>query len=133
MKHTKIVLLIALMAIFCSFGMEAKGKKARAQFTEYKYDLGNVPEKGGPVSHEFKFTNTGDGNLIIIDASTTCGCTRPEYPKNPIAPGKSGKIKVTYLPDHRPGPIDRTITVRTNGNPKKVRLRILGNVIPGKK
>lgn len=133
MKIRYILLLTAILAAFCAAPASAKSKQAKAHFKEYKYDFGNVAEKGGPVSHEFEFTNTGDGNLIIIDASTTCGCTKPEYPKNPIAPGKTGKIKVTYLPDHRPGPIDRSVTVRTNGSPKKVRLRIIGNVIPEQK
>lgn len=110
--------------------LQAAGKKAKVNFTEYRYDFGNVKEKSGPVSHEFVFTNNGDGNLIIIDATATCGCTKPEYPKNPIAPGKKGKIKVTYNPVGRPGPIDRTVTVKTNGSPKKVRLKIVGNVIP---
>ena len=85
------------------------------------------------VSHEFEFTNVGDGNLIIIEATATCGCTRPEYPKNPIAPGKKGKIKVTYNPIGRQGAIDRVVTVKTNGSPKKVRLKLKGNVVPGNK
>lgn len=133
MKRIVTILMLSL-AVFALPGIaEAKGKQAKIKFTEYRYDFGNVPEKGGEVSHDFTFTNEGDGNLIIIDATATCGCTRPKYPKNPIAPGKSGVIKVTYNPNLRPGPIDRTVTVKTNGSPKKVRLRIVGNVIPGKK
>lgn len=118
------------MAIALPASLSAGGKKAKATFSEYRYDFGNVKEKGGPVSHEFVFTNTGDGNLLIVNATATCGCTRPEYTKQPIAPGKKGKVKVTYNPAGRPGPIDRTVTVKTNGSPKKVRLKIVGNVIP---
>lgn len=127
------ILTVMLAAFALPTVTEAKGKQAKIKFTEYTYDFGNVAEKGGNVSHEFRFTNTGDGNLVIIDATATCGCTRPEYPQNPIAPGKEGVIKVTYNPNLRPGPIDRTVTVKTNGSPKKVRLRIKGNVIPAKK
>jgi len=130
MKRNLLFVIIALFAVALPASLQAAGKKAKVNFSEYRYDFGNVKEKGGSVSHEFVFTNNGDGNLLIIDATATCGCTKPEYPKNPIAPGKKGKIKVTYNPAGRPGPIDRTVTVKTNGSPKKVRLKIVGNVIP---
>lgn len=130
MKRSLLFCILALAAIAMPVALSAAGKKAKVNFSEYRYDFGNVKEKNGPVSHEFTFTNNGDGNLLIIDATATCGCTKPEYPKQPIAPGKKGKIKVTYNPVGRPGPIDRTVTVKTNGSPKKVRLKIVGNVIP---
>lgn len=130
MKRSLLLCILALAAIAMPVALSAAGKKAKVNFSEYRYDFGNVKEKNGPVSHEFTFTNNGDGNLLIIDATATCGCTKPEYPKQPIAPGKKGKIKVTYNPVGRPGPIDRTVTVKTNGSPKKVRLKIVGNVIP---
>lgn len=130
MKRSLLFCILALTAIAMPVALSAAGKKAKVNFSEYRYDFGNVKENGGPVSHEFTFTNNGDGNLLIIDATATCGCTKPEYPKQPIAPGKKGKIKVTYNPAGRPGPIDRTVTVKTNGSPKKVRLKIVGNVIP---
>jgi len=132
MRH-KLLWLILLVALLVPGLAVAAGKgKPAIKFSEYRIDLGTVKEKGGPVSCEFMFTNTGNANLIIIDAKATCGCTRPEYPQKPIAPGKSGKIKVTYNPLGRPGPIDRTVTVTTNGKPKKVRLHIGGNVTPAK-
>lgn len=130
MKRSILFCIMAIIAIAIPAASDAAGKKAKIGFTEYRHDFGNVKEKDGAVSHEFTFSNEGDGNLIIIDATATCGCTRPEYPKHPIAPGKKGKIKVTYNPAGRPGPIDRTVTVKTNGSPKKVRLKIVGNVIP---
>lgn len=129
MKRILLFIVLACVAAVLPCTMEAGGK-AKISFSEYRFDFGNVKEKGGPVSHEFTFTNSGDGNLLIMDATATCGCTKPEYPKSPIAPGKKGKIKVTYNPIGRPGPIDRTVTVKTNGSPKKVRLKIVGNVIP---
>lgn len=136
MKNFIRIAILAVAAVVLTALPAGAGKKegrAAVKFESYRMELGNVPEKGGPVSCEFAFTNTGDGNLLIIDAKATCGCTRPEYPRNPIAPGKKGKVKVTYNPLGRPGPIDRTVTVTTNGKPKKVRLHIVGNVIPGKK
>ena len=101
------------------------------EFTSTSHDFGNIKEEGDPVSCEFEFTNTGDAPLVIISASASCGCTRPEFPKKPIQPGKSGKIKVTYLPKGRPGEFSKSVRVRTNAKkPKKVNLKISGVVIP---
>lgn len=104
------------------------GGEAKAVFKEYAYDFGTVPEKGGAVSHDFEFVNEGEGNLVIFDATAECGCTRPTYPKDPIAKGKKNKIKVTYNPIGRPGPFEKTVTLKTNGNPRKIRLKIRGSV-----
>ena len=134
MAKKLIVGIMALMVFAMPMLLDAKSKGvAKIEFNDYSYDFGIVQEKNGMVSHEFEFTNVGDGNLIIIEATATCGCTRPEYPKNPIAPGKKGKIKVTYNPIGRQGAIDRVVTVKTNGSPKKVRLKLKGNVVPGNK
>lgn len=128
-----IVGIMALMVFAMPMLLDAKSKGvAKIEFNEYSHDFGIVKEKNGMVSHEFEFTNVGDGNLIIIEATATCGCTRPEYPQHPIAPGKKGKIKVTYNPIGRQGAIDRVVTIKTNGSPKKVRLKLKGNVVPGK-
>ena len=96
------------------------------------YNFGNIREDGGPVSCEFEFVNTGSSNLVVISATAECGCTTPEFPKQPIAPGKKGKIKVTYNPLGRPGGFDKVVTVKTNGKPSKARLKIRGSVIPKK-
>lgn len=123
-------LLTLLISVICVPGQAHASGKAKISFDKVRHDFGHVQEKKGVVTCEFTFTNTGDANLLIVDATATCGCTRPEYPKQPIAPGKSGKIKVTYNPLGRPGPIDRTVTVKTNGKPAKIRLKIVGDVIP---
>ena len=100
-------------------------------FAEKQYNFGIIPENGGPVTHFFEFTNTGDAPLVIISATASCGCTRPTYPMEPIGPGKKGKIKVTYLPEGRPGEFDKIIKVRTNvKQSKKINLRITGTVKP---
>lgn len=127
-KYICLSLLLAFILALPLSMSGAKEGKAAIKFDTYRADLGTITENGGPKSVEFTFENTGDANLIIIEAKATCGCTRPEYPKSPIAPGKKGKIKVTYNPQGRPGPIDRTVTVTTNGKPKKVRLHLGGTV-----
>lgn len=118
------------MALVVTLPAMAKEKGAKVNFPEKKYNFGIIKEDGGPVSHDFQFFNEGDGNLIIYDATAQCGCTRPEFPKNPVAPGKSGKVKVTYNPIGRPGPFEKVVTVKTNAKGGKVRLKIIGNVTP---
>ena len=103
------------------------------EFPELVHDFGTIAENGGAVSHEFSFTNTGDAPLMIVNASASCGCTRPDFPKKPIKAGKSDRIKVTFLPAGRPGEFNKTVTIRTNAKTtKKVTLRIKGFVTPAK-
>lgn len=128
-------LLILGLAILLTAGLAtAKKKKAdegspSIRFTENVWDFGTI-KIDRPASHDFEFVNDGTGNLIITDATAECGCTRPEYSEKPVAPGKKGKVKVTYNPVGRPGSFEKTVTLRTNGNPKKVRLKIRGVVAP---
>lgn len=129
---TLFFLTAAVMVFDASAKKKAPDGEPLIKFGEAVHDFGMIPEKGGPVSHDFEFTNVGNGNLVIIGATAECGCTRPETPKNPIAPGKKGKIKVTYNPLGRPGSFEKVVTVKTNGKPKKVRIKIRGTVKPGK-
>lgn len=126
-------LIIVLLAVVLPLAVMAKKKgnaegQAKISFAETVWDFGTIPEKKGGVSHEFEFTNAGNGNLVILDATAECGCTRPEFPKTPISPGKKQKVKVTYNPLGRPGSFEKTVTIVTNGSPKKTRLKIRGIV-----
>lgn len=129
----RISYLILGMLLNFSIVSAAGTEKGEMTFTETMHDFGNVKENGGPVSVEFPFTNTGTSNLVVYDATAECGCTTPEYPKAPIAPGKADKIKVTYNPLGRPGAFEKVITVRCNGKKGKVRLKIRGTVMPKSK
>ena len=125
------LIFAAMMVLAAAIGLSAKNSgKASMKFAEPIYDFGIVKEDGGAVSHEFDFENAGSANLIIYEAKADCGCTRPDYPKAPIAPGKQGKIKVTYNPLGRPGAFTKVVTIKTNGSPSKVRLKIRGTVSP---
>ncbi|MDE6378938.1 MAG: DUF1573 domain-containing protein [Muribaculaceae bacterium] len=103
-------------------------KDARISFSENVYDFGQVSLKKGKVSHVFTFTNSGGKALVISNARADCGCTRPEYSDAPVAPGKSGTLKVTFSPAAK-GHFSKKVTVTTNGNPRKVRLIIKGEVV----
>ena len=73
----------------------AAQKNAVITFTQTTHDFGTFDESEGKVTTEFEFKNTGNAPLLITRTAASCGCTTPEYPKEPIAPGKSGVIKVT--------------------------------------
>jgi len=110
----------------------ADDQYAEASFSVKSHDFGTIQEAKGPVTCTFEFTNTGNKPLLIIDATASCGCTRPEYPSKPIKPGKKGKIKVTYSPIGRPGAFKKTVKIKTNGKERTTTLRIMGTVIPKK-
>ena len=121
------------MALVCAVAAaipaSAGNNEASIKFMESVYDFGNVLVKEGKVSHEFTFTNSGDGNLYIKSARADCGCTRPEYSDEPVAPGKNGKVKVTFVPNGK-GHFSKKVTIRTNGKPGKTTLLIKGTVVP---
>ena len=124
-------LLFAFILLVVSVAAAWSQESAQATFGNRVHDFGIIKEEGGPVTTEFEFTNTGKKPLLIIDATASCGCTRPEYPTKPIKPGKKGKIKVTYSPLGRPGAFRKTVKVVTNGREKRVTLTIEGTVKPG--
>ena len=107
----------------------ANNSIANAVFTidNINYDYGNIPEDGGLASHTFFVKNTSDAPLVIRQVDASCGCTTPTWTKDPIIPGNSGEIFVAYDPNGRPGPFEKTITVRTN-NADPVELSIKGIV-----
>ncbi len=96
-------------------------------FDAMAHDFGTIDQNTENV-HVFNFTNTGDKPLIIETATGSCGCTVPEFPKEPIAPGASSQIKVVYKPGKQKGLQNKTVTVIANTQPKDTRLNISANV-----
>jgi Protein of unknown function (DUF1573) len=91
------------------------------------HDFGKI-KQGVPVTHEFKFTNTGKAPLIIVNAQPSCGCTTPDWTKTPVSPGQSGFIKATFNAGAA-GPFNKTISVTANVEGGTVALTIKGEVI----
>lgn len=85
---------------------------AKIEFSKETHDYGNIKYGGEPYC-TFEFKNTGDQPLIISGAKGSCGCTVPEYSKEPVAPGGTGKISVKY-DTNRPGPINKSVTINSN-------------------
>lgn len=128
----KKLLLIMLLAIAGFAGMEAKDKaKAEITFTKTSHEFGTIKEKGGAVTAVYEFTNTGTAPLTIINVTNGgCGCTKPSYPRSPIAPGKKGEIKITFQPRGRAGEFDRAVKVKTNASSGRKTLTFKGVIVP---
>lgn len=105
------------------------GKTTMIKFDESSYNWGSVNE-GDKMTHIFKFKNTGSNDLIISDAHGSCGCTVPEWPKEPIKAGKSGEIKVIFDSKGKPGDQQKTVTLTANTEPANTVLTIKGSVKP---
>ncbi len=102
---------------------------AEIEFEFDSYDFGEVKD-GEIVEVDFNFTNSGKSDLIIFDASASCGCTVPEYPQNVnIKPGQSDKLKVRFDTANKPGKQIKSVTLTTNTNSGKKIIRISGLVL----
>jgi hypothetical protein len=102
-------------------------KVAKIKFEETDFDFGLIKE-GSEVMHEFKFTNVGKEVLLIRDARSSCGCTVPEWPEDPIPPGGTGSIKVRFDSSNRKGTVDKEVNIIANTNPFMTNLYITGKV-----
>jgi hypothetical protein len=98
------------------------------EFKEEVIDFGTI-KSGEVVTKVFEFTNTGKSPLVISDAQASCGCTVPEWPRSPIAPGESGKIIAKFDSSGKSGQQEKTITITSNTSPNSTKLRISGVVI----
>ncbi|WP_026978032.1 DUF1573 domain-containing protein [Flavobacterium tegetincola] len=123
----KLLLLVA----FAGFSSLSFGQ-AKIEFSakDNTIDYGTVSKDSDSGMRTFEFKNTGNAPLIITNVQSTCGCTVPSFPKEPIAAGKTGKIDVKY--NMAPGPIRKTITVESNAanfDGGKIPLKIKGDVV----
>lgn len=93
--------------------LTTNGKQTKMVFTEKEFDFGTI-NPGDKVNHFFSFKNTGKNDLIISRAIGSCGCTVPEFPKEPIAPGKTGVMKVSFNSKGKKGLQHKTVSVYAN-------------------
>ena len=125
----KTLLLFAFFALNMA-GFAQVGAKIEFLNKDNTVDFGTVSKDSDSGIRTFEFKNTGDAPLIITNVQSTCGCTVPTKPTEPILPGKTGKIDVKY--NMNPGPIRKTITVESNAvnvEGGKIALKIKGEVI----
>ena len=121
--------MMAVLLFACVSFASAQDNQAQIKFDKVSHDFGTFSESNPVQECVFTFTNVGQAPLIINQAVASCGCTVPSYTKEPIAPGKTGAIKVTYNGKGKfPGHFKKSITVRTNGKPEMSRLYVEGTM-----
>lgn len=124
-----VVFATLLLAVAVMTAQEVKDKNGpQLTFDEHLHNYGEI-YVGGDGTYEFIFKNTGNEPLILSKPRSSCGCTVPSWPKEPILPGEENKIKVTYN-THKAGSFNKTVTVYSNAvNKGAVVLRIKGSVV----
>lgn len=123
------LVLIVLLSVsgFNTFSQQSKP----LQFREETFDFGTVKEDGGPVTHEFLFTNNSGRAIKILTVQASCGCTTPAWSKETVGPGKTGFVQASYNPKGRPGFFNKTLTVTTDLDAAPFVLQIKGTVSTG--
>jgi len=102
--------------------------KETISFLQQEHNFGKIKENGGLATYIFEFHNKGEEPIVISHVSSSCGCTTPEWSKEPVPPGETGFIKASYDPKNRVGSFNKTITVNSNGFPSSIGLRLKGEV-----
>ena len=102
-------------------------KLTKIAFNESEHDFGII-KQGEKVEHVFEFKNTGENDLIITNAYSSCGCTVPDYPKRPIKPGESSQLKVVFNSAGKRDKQKKTITILANIEEKRTQLKIIAEI-----
>jgi hypothetical protein len=130
MKMTLFLLAFVALAKF-GYGQQvtaaAKSDYAVFEWVEQTHDFGKI-KQGTPVTFEFKFTNKGKVPIVLTDARPSCGCTTPDWTKQPVPPGQQGYVKATFNAANVGG-FNKTITVTANVEQGTVPLVIKGEVL----
>jgi hypothetical protein len=103
------------------------------KLSKTEHDYGKFKEEAGKQSFDILVTNSGNAPLVIQNIVASCGCTQPDWTKQPIPPGGTGKITAKYDPANRPGQFNKTLSVYTNSKPEVVVVTLKGEVIPREK
>lgn len=124
----QFVLLICLS--FFVLSVTGQTVDPKISFEKNLHHFGTFKEADGKVTHKFEFVNTGGSDLIIQNVTASCGCTAPQWTREPVPPGSKGFVAVTYNPAGRSGSFRKYISVISNSNPGSVRLTITGEALP---
>ncbi|MCH7397235.1 DUF1573 domain-containing protein [Belliella sp. DSM 107340] len=126
----KKLVLFMVMAFF-AVAVQAQEKKDGAEiiFKEKSIDFGDITQ-GDKVEHTFVFENTGSAPLVISNVAVTCGCTAPNWPKTPIAPGEKGEMKVVFNSAGKMGKQNSVVRVYSNAAEPIEKVSLISNVLP---
>lgn len=116
--------LFVALFVFVSVGFAQKGV---IKFAKDTHDFGKI-EQGKPVTHVFEFKNTGTDPVVINDAQASCGCTKPNWTREPIMPGKTGSVSATFNAAAA-GQFTKTVTVTSNAEAGQTVLYLKGEVV----
>lgn len=127
MKKLSIAILFLLLVASSAFAQDKKDEAAKPiiSFERLTHDFGKVYD-GRSVSYEFVFVNSGKTPLILSNVQPSCGCTTPEWPREPIMPGQKGKIKAIYTAGTFRGAFNKSINVSSNASQSPIQLIIKG-------
>lgn len=131
---TLIVFVFGSFLIYGAMAQEAQvEQKAGPEiaFAEEKFEFGDIYQ-GDKVEHIFKFENVGTETLVITNVQTTCGCTVPAWPRDPIAPGQESEIKVVFNSAGKIGRVTKVITIVSNAVNPNSKVTIVTNILPKK-
>jgi hypothetical protein len=130
MMIKKAISLLAITVLICNVSCKkANDGFPTMNFAKAEHDFGTIKE-GDKVATVFEFTNAGDSDLLITKAVGSCGCTVPEYPKTPIKPGESGKMKVSFNSHNKTGKQTKSVIITANTKSGTEKLTIKADITP---
>lgn len=128
MKKLLLILFVGMFGVVAQAQTPTDAQPV-ITFDKPEHDFGKIKE-GTLASHEFTFTNTGKAPLVLGNVQPSCGCTTPEWSKEPIMPGGKGTVKAVFNSYGRPGTFQKYITVKSNSTGGDVTLTFKGTVEP---
>ena len=127
----KLALLFSFFTLALVYQAQAQTSGAVISFKENSIDFGDITQ-GQQVAHTFVLTNTGKQPLIISNVAATCGCTVPSWPKEPVAPGKSAEIKVSFNSAGKVGQQNSVVRIYSNASEPIEKVSLISNVLTPK-
>ncbi len=124
-----LVCVFGVLMIFAASAQEKSSNSPVLAFSESSRDFGDITQ-GEKVEHVFKFENKGDTPLIISNVAASCGCTVPNWPKDPIPPGEKGEIKVTFNSAGKMGKQNSVVRIYSNATEPIEKVSMISNVLP---
>ncbi|TFV94331.1 DUF1573 domain-containing protein [Algoriphagus kandeliae] len=124
----KLGILLSALIVLVAFQAQAQSGPVLT-FKEKSIDFGDIVQ-GAKVSHTFEFTNTGDAPLVISNVAATCGCTVPSWPKEPVAPGSTAKIEVSFNSAGKMGKQNSVVRIYSNASEPIEKVSLISNVLP---
>ncbi len=131
MKKLALSLLMMLFVV-AAYAQQQKAAAVNGPqitFEETEFNFGDI-KQGEKVEHIFAFKNTGTAPLVLSNVLTTCGCTASEWPKEPVAPGKTAQIKVTFNSAGKMGVQNKVVTIVSNAVNAQEQVKMVGNIVP---